>query len=126
MSSHYRLSNTFSKGRLETISGPLWIWKMASTRCLLEECRYLTAFCTPAGTFEWKVLPMWVEAGPQAFRRLVSWCVGRLKPHIRAYIDDTLVGTQPTRSGEGRLLNSQAIMEHYKLVRGIKEVPLAS
>ena len=53
---------------------------------LLEECRNSTAFCTPAGTFDWKVLPMGVKVGPQAFRRLVSWCVGRLKPHIRAYI----------------------------------------
>ena len=51
---------------------------------LLEECRHLTAFCTPAWTFEWKVLPMWVKVGPQASQRLVSLCVGRLKPHIRA------------------------------------------
>ena len=63
-----------------------------------EERRHLTAFCTPAGTFGWNVLPMGVEVGPQAFQRLVSWCVGRLKPHIRAYVDDILVGTRPTCS----------------------------
>ena len=73
---------------------------------LLEECRHLTAFCTPAGTFEWRALPMGVKVGPQAFHRLVSWCVGRLKPHIRAYIDDILVGTRPTCSGKEKLLDS--------------------
>ena len=29
---------------------------------LSEECRYLTAFCNPAGTLEWKVLSMGVRA----------------------------------------------------------------
>ena len=89
---------------------------------LLEECRHFTAFCTPAVTFEWKVLPMGVKVGPQAFQRLVSWCVGRLKPHIIAYIDDILVGTRPTCSGKGKLLDSQAKTENYKLVRELFEV----
>ena len=89
---------------------------------LLEECRHLTAFFTAAGTFEWKFLPMGVKGGPQAFQRLVSLCVGRLKPHIRAYIDDILVGTRPTCSCKGKLLESQAIMDHYKLVRELFEV----
>ena len=89
---------------------------------LLGKCRHLTALCTPTGTFEWKVLPMEVEVGPQAFQRLVSWCVGLLIPQISAYIDDILVSTRPTCSGKGELLNSQAIMEHYKLVRESFEV----
>ena len=89
---------------------------------LLVECRQLIAFCTPAGTFEWKDLPIGVKVGPQAFQRLVSWCVGRLKPHIPAYIDDVLVGTRPTSSGKGKLLDSQAIMEHYKPGRELFEV----
>ena len=83
----------------------------------LEECSHLTAFCTPAGTFGWRVLPMGVKVGSQAFQRLVRPCFGCLKPHIRAYIDDILVGRRPTCSGKGKLLDSQAIMEHYKLVR---------
>ena len=82
---------------------------------LLEECRHLTAFCTPAGTFEWKVLPMGVKIGP-------GWCFGCFKPHIRAYIYDILVGTRPTCSGKGKPLYSQAIMEHSKLVRDLFEV----
>ena len=47
---------------------------------------------------------MGVKVGPQTFQRPVSWCVGRLKLHIRAYINDTLVGTRTTflHSGEVR------------------------
>ena len=52
----------------------------------------------------------------------MSWCVARHKSHITAYIDDILVGTQPTCSGKGELLDSQAIMEHYKLLRELFEV----
>ena len=89
---------------------------------LLEDYRHLTALCTPAGTFESKVLPMGVRVGPEAFQRLVSWFVGRLKPHIRAYMDDILVGTRPTCSGKGKFLDSGAIMEHYKLMPELLEV----
>ena len=89
---------------------------------LMKECRHLTAFCSPAGTFERKVLPMQVKVGPQVFERILSWCVGRLKPHIRAYIDDILVGMRPTCGGKGKLLDSQAIMEHHELVRESFEV----
>ena len=63
-----------------------------------------------------------VKVRPQAFQPLVSWCIGRLKPHIRAYIDDILIGRRPTCRGKGKLLDSQALMEHYKLVRELFEV----
>ena len=89
---------------------------------LLGECRHLSALCNPAGTFEWEVMPMGAKVWPQAFQRLVSWCVGGLKHHIRAYMDDNPVGTQPTCSDKGELLDSQAIMEHYKPVRELFEV----
>ena len=52
----------------------------------------------------------------------MSWCVGRLKPHVRAYIDDILVSTHHNCSGKGKLLDSQAIMEHYRLVHELIEV----
>ena len=65
---------------------------------------------------------MGVKVRPQAFQRLVSWCVGRLKPHITAYIDNILLGTRPTCTGKGKLLDSQAIMEHYRHVRELFDV----
>ena len=65
---------------------------------------------------------MGAKVWSQAFQRLVSLCIGRLKPRIKAYIDDILVGTRPTCSGKGKLLDSQAILKHYKLVRKLFEV----
>ena len=39
----------------------------------LRECsRRYSAFCTPFGVFEWRVLSMGVKVGPQAFQRMVS------------------------------------------------------
>ena len=65
---------------------------------------------------------MGVKLGPQALLCLVSWFAGRLNANIRAYIDDVVVGTRPTCSGNENLLDSQAIMEHYKLLRELFEV----
>ena len=36
---------------------------------LEESSRSLTAFITPFGVYEWKVLPMGVKVGPQVFQR---------------------------------------------------------
>ena len=53
------------------------------------ECsRQYTAFCTPFAVFEWRVLPMGVKVGPQAFQRMVSNCFKSLQPHTHIYIDD--------------------------------------
>ena len=65
---------------------------------------------------------MGVKVGLQAFQPLVSCCVGCLKLHITAYIDDILVGKRPTCSGKGKLLDLQAIMGHPKLVRELSQV----
>mmetsp|Transcript_76587 Transcript_76587/g.127581 ORF Transcript_76587/g.127581 Transcript_76587/m.127581 type:complete len:419 (-) Transcript_76587:133-1389(-) len=42
---------------------------------LEESSRSMTAFITPFGVYEWKVLPMGVKVGPQVFQRLVAWVV---------------------------------------------------
>ena len=60
----------------------------------LSECsRQYTAFCTRFGIFEWRVLPMEVKVGPQAFDRMVSDCLRSLQPHTHNYMDDLLSGT---------------------------------
>ena len=106
---HYRQSRTSFTTKRGTISGPCskaWLPPNA------QDCRHLTAFCTPAGTFEWKILPMGVKDRPHAFHRLVGCCVGQLKPHIRVSINDILVGMRPTGTGKGKLLDLHAIIEH--------------
>ena len=91
---------------------------------LTEESRPLTAFCTPWGVYQWNVLPMGVKVGPQVYQRMVTHCIRHLPPSVRAYIDDLLVGTPPSKAsrGKGKLLDScaldeEAITEHYELVR---------
>ena len=87
---------------------------------LEESSRFLTAFCTPFGVFEWNVLPMGVKVGPAAFQRMVSWCLAHHQvPGARAYIDDILTGTRPTERGKGKLLDSRAFEEHYHQVRAL-------
>ena len=57
--------------------------------------RQYTAFCTPFGVIEWRVLPMGVKVGPQAFQRMVSDCLKSLQRRAHIYIDDSLTGTRP-------------------------------
>ena len=81
---------------------------------LEEECWHLTAFITPFGVCEWKVLPMGVKVGPQCFQRLVQWVV-RNCPFSDPYIDDVLTSTSdscrydPSARGKGKLFNSHAL-----------------
>ena len=80
---------------------------------LEESSRSLTAFITPFGVYEWKVLPMGVKVGPQVFQRLVAWVV-RNCPTSGPYIDDVLTGTgvprnyAPSDHGPGKLFDSHA------------------
>ena len=67
---------------------------------------------------------MGVEVGPQFYQRMVTYCIRHLPSSVRAYIDDLLVGTHPSKSsrGNGKRLDScaladEAITEHYELVR---------
>ena len=80
----------------------------------LSECsRQYTAFCTPFGVFEWRILPMGVKVGPQAFQRMVSDCLKSLQPHTHIYIHDLLTGTRPKLCGKGRILDSKAYLEDH-------------
>ena len=69
---------------------------------LTEEGRLLTAFCTPWGVYQWIVLPIGVKVGPQIHQRMVTNGIRHLPPSIRAYIDDLLVGTPPSRASMGK------------------------
>ena len=83
---------------------------------LEPSCCHLTAFITPFGVYEWLVLPIGVQVGPQVFQRLVQWVL-RTCPHSGPCIDDVLTGTgdpQGPRTsfcGVGRLSDSQAYQD---------------
>ena len=80
---------------------------------LEEASRSLTAFITPFGVYEWKVLPMGVKVGPQVLQRLVAWVVRNCRTS-GPYIDDVLTGTgvpckyAPSDHGPGNGFDSHA------------------
>ena len=74
----------------------------------LSECsRQYTAFSTPSGVFEWRVLPMGVKVGPQAAQRKVSDWLKSLQPHIHINIDDLFTETRPKLCGRNKILDSK-------------------
>ena len=94
----YRHLNTQLKGQnfpLPVIEVQLanqngnFLWSMVD---LAREHWHYTSFITPSGVYEWKVLPMGVKEGPQAFQRMVAYCL-KDSPDSRPYIDDVLTGT---------------------------------
>lgn len=59
------------------------------------ESRYLTAFTTRQGTFQWKVLPFGLSVGPAWFQALVNAQLNELLDSIAsAYADDVLIFTE--------------------------------
>ena len=81
---------------------------------LLSDCsRQYTAFCTPFRVIDWKVLPMGVKVGPQAFERMVSDCLKSLQPHTHISNDDLLTGTRSKLCGKGKILHSKAYLEDH-------------
>ena len=88
-----------------------------------SECsRQYTAFCTPFGVLECRILPMGVKVGPQAFQGAMSDCLKLLQPHTHIYIDDLLTGTGPKLCGKGKILDSKAYLpDHFQKVVEISE-----
>ena len=80
---------------------------------LTESSCHLTAFNPPFGVYEWRVLPMGVNVGPQVLQRLVAGVV-RNCPLSCPYIYDVLTGTGSSvryvdsDGGKGRRFDSLA------------------
>ena len=59
---------------------------------LAEESKEITAFSTPRGLFQWKVLPMGMKTLGAVFQRLFDSIVGELQPHcVVLYINDITI-----------------------------------
>ena len=89
---------------------------------LSEDSRQYTAFCTPWGLFEWRVLLMGVNVGPQAFQRMVSDCTKHLQPGTMPYTDDLLSGTRAVYKSDGRGLDYEAMLQaHFDQVTALSQ-----
>ena len=75
---------------------------------LAREHWHYTSFITPFGVYEWKVLPMGVKVGPQAFQRMVAYCLKDC-PDSRPYIDDVLTGTGKKYACQGQVTDHRHI-----------------
>ena len=59
---------------------------------LAEGSREITAFTTPRGLFQWKVLPMGIKTSGAVFQRLMDTMLGELQPRcVVVYIDDITI-----------------------------------
>ena len=56
---------------------------------LADESKEITAFTSPKGLFQWKVLPMGMKTSGSVFQRLMDWKLENLQPRCAVvYIDD--------------------------------------
>ena len=82
---------------------------------LAREHWHCTSFSTPFGVFEWKVLPMGVTVGPEAFQRMLAYCLKGC-PDSRPYIDDVSTGT-------GKEYACQGQVSHHRHIQHIMKDP---
>ena len=56
------------------------------------ESKEITAFTSPKGLFQWKVLPMGMKTSGAVFQRLMDWMLGSLQPRCAVvYIDNITI-----------------------------------
>ena len=80
-----------------------------------QDSRKYTAFITPFGVDQWRVLPMGVKVAPQVFQRMVDYILTRVGvDSSRPYIDDVLTGTGKHLVGKGKLRDSRAYIDLMK------------
>ena len=58
-----------------------------------EESKEMTAFITPDGLYQWKVMPFSVVNAPAVFTRMMRKVLYGIKD-VENYIDDILIGTE--------------------------------
>jgi hypothetical protein len=95
---------------------------------LAEECRYLTAFITHDGVFQWRSLPFGLASGPSAFHQVVR----RMVAHIDGcanLLDDLIIWGATVEEHDRRLRQVLTRLQQYgatvrvdKCVLGAKEV----
>ena len=104
---------------LDTLAGSQWFSilhvDMVSGYWQVEvgvEDRKKTAFCTPNGLFEFKVMPFGLCNGPATFQRLMDLVLAGLQmSHCLVYVDDVIV---MSRSFQEHLRNLRQVFERLR------------
>lgn len=60
---------------------------------LTERAREISAFCTPDGLYQYKVMPFGMKNSGATYQRMINFCLKDL-PDVRGYIDDILIFSQ--------------------------------
>ena len=58
--------------------------------CLHSDAREKTAFCTPEGLYQFRVLPFGLRNAPATFQRMINNLIAGM-PGVKSYIDDLIV-----------------------------------
>ena len=83
--------------QLEAMSGSSVFTTLDLTKCyhqmkLAESSKEITAFSSPKGLFQWKVLPMGMKTSGAVFQRLMDIMLGNLQPRCAVvYIDNITI-----------------------------------
>ena len=72
-----------------------------------------TAFCAPAGKFEYVFMPFGLQNAPATFQRLMDQVLVNMMDFARAYIDDVVVYSE---SWEEHLRHLQTVLERFREV----------
>ncbi|XP_014857306.1 PREDICTED: uncharacterized protein LOC106926725 [Poecilia mexicana] len=83
-------------------------WQVA----LAPEARELTAFKTPFGMYQFRVMPFGLQGAPATFQRLMDHVLRDVSEFSAAYLDDVVVYSQ---SWEEHLIHLQEVLHRIRL-----------
>ena len=78
---------------------------------MAEDSREMTAFSTPFGLYQFRVMPFGLSGAPATFQRLMDQVVRGLEEFSAAYIDDLVIHS---RTWEEHLRHIQAVLQRLQ------------
>nr|ASD56981.1 polyprotein [Grapevine vein clearing virus] len=90
-----------------------------------EESIPWTAFISPAGLYEWLVMPFGIQNAPAIFQRKMDECFKGTEDFIAVYIDDILVFSNSIKEHEKHLQRMLSICKEHGLVLSPTKMKIA-